>query len=110
MPDNKKGRKQKADNKDRRQREQELSEERDQGNEAEPVHDDPGRRLGNLDKVLANHVYPTTTDELIEVYGDREVESRRGRKTIGEVLTPIDDETYESADEVRHRIQGLLRR
>lgn len=110
MPDNKEGREQKADDKERRQREQELSEELDRGNEAEPVHDDPGRRLGNFDKALANHEYPTTSDELIEIYGDQEVESRGGRKTIGEVLTPIDDETYESADEVRQRIQGLLRR
>jgi hypothetical protein len=110
MADNKKGRDKQADDEERRQRERELEEARDRADEAEPPHDEPGETLGDLDEALENHDYPTTTDELIEAYGDREVESQGGSKSINELLTPFDDETYDSPDEVRNRIQRLLNR
>ena len=109
MADNKKGRDEQADDEERRQRERELEEARDRADEAEPPYE-PGRQLGDLDEALENHDYPTTTDELIEAYGDREVESQGGSKSIDELLSPIDDETYDSTDEVRNRIQRLLNR
>ena len=105
MADNKKGRDKQADDEERRQRERELEEARDRADEAEP-----GATLGNLDETLENHNYPTTTDELIEAYGDREVESQGGSKSINELLASNDDETYDSPDEVRNRIQKLLNR
>ena len=110
MADNKKGRDKQADDEERRQRERELEEARDRADEPEPPHDEPGEKLGDLDEALENRVYPTTADELIEAYGDREVESQGGSKSIAELLGPIDDETYASADEVRNRIQRLLNR
>lgn len=120
MADDKKGRNKQADDEERRQRKRELEEARDRGDEAEPepepefepepVHDDAGERLGDLDEALEEQEYPTTTEEVIEAHGEREVESQEGWKSIDEVLTPIDDETYESADDVRNRIQGLIRR
>lgn len=110
MADDKRGREKQADDRERRQRERELEEALDRAEEPEPVHDDPGHRLGDLDEALEAHDYPATTHELIEAYGDHEVESRDGWTTISEVLAPIDDETYDSADDVRARIQGLLRR
>ncbi|HET7322881.1 MAG TPA: hypothetical protein VFJ06_00960 [Halococcus sp.] len=110
MADNKKGRDEQADDEERRQRERELEEARDRADETEPPHDEPGEKLGDLDEALENHDYPTTTDELIAAYGDREVESQAGSQSIDELLVPIDDETYDSADEVRNRIQRLLDR
>ncbi|HET7323234.1 MAG TPA: hypothetical protein VFJ06_02760 [Halococcus sp.] len=110
MADNKKGRDEQADDQERRQRERELEEARDRADETEPPRDEPGETLGDLDEALENHDYPTTTDELIEAYGDREVESRGGSKSIDELLAPIDDETYDSPDEARNRIQMLLNR
>jgi hypothetical protein len=110
MADNKKDRDKQADDEEQRRREHELEEARDRADEAEPPHDDLGRQLGNLDEALENHDYPTTTDELIAAYGDREVESQGGSKSIDELLASIDDETYASPDEVRHRIQRLLNR
>ena len=110
MPDDKSSREKQARDRDRRQRERELEEARDRADEPEPVHDEPGERLGSLDEALDDHDYPTTTDELIEAYGDREVETRDGRKSIEAVLGPVDDERYDSADDVRSRIQGLIRR
>lgn len=114
MADDKKGRDKQADDEERRQRKRELEEARDRGDEAEPepepIHDDAGERLGDLDEALEEQEYPTTTEEVIEAHGDREVEAQEGWKSVDEVLAPVDDETYESADDVRSRIQGLIRR
>ena len=110
MPDDKRSRDKQAADEERRQRERELEEARDRGDEAEPIHDEPGERLGGLDEALERHDYPTTTGALIEAYGDREVETRGGNKSLDEVLDQVDDERYDSADDVRSRIQGLIRR
>jgi hypothetical protein len=99
-----------ADDEKRRQRERPPEEVRDRADEAAPVHDDPGEQLGDLDAALDTHDYPTTTDELIEAYGDYEVETQGGSTSIGEVLAPIDNEAYDSAVDVRNRIQGLIHR
>ena len=110
MADNNKGRDKQADDEEQRQREREDREARDRADEAEPIHDDPGERLGDFDDALENHDYPTTTEELIQAYGDREVETQGGSKSIDDVLAPIGNETYDSADDVRNRIQGLIHR
>lgn len=110
MADDKRSRDKQAADEERRQRDREIEEARDRSDEAEPIHDEPGERLGDLDEALEDHDYPTTTEALIEAHGDREVETRGGQSTIEEVLGPIDDETYDSADDVRGRIQGLIHR
>lgn len=110
MADDKRGREKKAADRERRQRKRELEEARDRGDEAEPIHDEPGDRLDDLDDALERLEYPVTADELIGAYGDREVETRGGWKSVDEVLEPVDDEAYDSADDVRTRIQGLIRR
>jgi hypothetical protein len=110
MADNKKGRDKQANDEERRQRERELEEARDRADEAEPMRDDPGEQLGDLDKELETQDYPTTTDELIEAYGDYEVETQEGKKSLDEVLAPTDNQTYVSADDIRNRIQGLIHR
>lgn len=106
MADDKRGRDKQAHDEERRQRERELQEARARADEAEPV----GHELGDLDEALGAHDYPITTDELIEAHGDRQVESRDGWTSIADVLARIDDETYDSAEEVRARIQSLLDR
>lgn len=110
MADNNTAREARQDDAERPQREREFEEARDRADEAEPVQQAPGEELGSLDEALESHDYPTTTDALIEAYGDRQVETRGGRTSIEEVLGPIDDERYDSADDVRNRIQGLIRR
>jgi hypothetical protein len=99
-----------ADDEERRQQERAPEEVRDRGDEAAPVHDDPRERLGALDDALKTHDYPTTTEELIAAYGDYEVETQAGSASIDEVLAPIDNEAYDSAVDVRNRIQGLIHR
>ena len=110
MADDKQGRNKQADDEDRRQRERDVAEARDRADEAKPVRDDPGEQLGDLDEALQTHDYPTTTDELVEAYGDYEIETQGGRKRLDEVLASTDDQTYSSADDVRSWIRGLIRR
>ncbi len=74
------------------------------------MRDNPGEQLGDLDDALGTHDYPATTEELVETYGDYEIETQGGRKPLSEVLAPTDDQTYGSADDVRSRIQGLIHR
>ena len=110
MADDKQGRDDQADDAERRQRERELEEARNRGDEAEPIREDPGEQLGNLDEALQTHEYPTTTEELINAYGDYEIEIQDGRKPLDEVLAQTDNQTYDSADDARSRIQGLIHR
>lgn len=91
------------------QRERDVTESRKRADKSEPPHDQDDQ-LGDLDVALDDHDYPTTVDELVTAYGDREVESKRGWRSIEEVFAPVDNETYDSADEVRQRILRLLYR
>lgn len=70
-----------------------MEEARDRAHEAEPIHDDVGKRLGALGDALETHDYPTTTNELIAAYGNREVETQGGNKSIEDVLAPIGNKT-----------------
>ena len=110
MADDKNARDKQADDEERRQRERELQEARDRADEPEPVDSESNDQLGDLDEQLANHDYPTTTDELVSAHGEHEVETQGGSKTIEEILAPIDNERYKSASDVRNRIQGLISR
>ena len=110
MADDKQGRDDQADDEERRQQEREVEEARNRGDEAEPIHDDPGEQLGDLDEALETHEYPTTSEELVEAYGDHGIETQNGWKPLTEVLGPTDNQTYSSADDVRSRIQGLINR
>lgn len=110
MADDKRGRDKQAHDEERRQRERELEEARDRADEAEPMSDDPGEQLGDLDDALETHEYPTTTAELVAAFGDYEIETQAGWNSLEDVLTATDNQTYDSADDVRHRIQGLIHR
>lgn len=109
MVDSKNDRDKQARDEENRQRERDVTEARQRADEPEPPHDQDDQ-LGDLDAALEDHDYPTTPDELITAYGGREVESKRGWKSIEEVLAPVDNETYDSADAVRQRILRLLYR
>ena len=110
MADDKKGRDEQADREENRQRGRELEEAKARGDEKEPLFDDESVRLGDLDESLKSHDYPTTTTELVEVYGDYELEIQGGKKPLEEVLSSTDDQTYDSAEDVRRRILGLIGR
>ena len=110
MPDDKQGRDEKTDGEERRQPARKREEVRDRGHEDRAMAGDPDRRLGELDKALETQEYPTTTNELVEAHGDHEIETQRGSKSLEEVLASTDDQTFDSADDVRSRILGLIHR
>ena len=110
MPDDKQGRDDKADGEERRQPERKREEMRDRAREDRAMAGDPDRRLGELDKALETQEYPTTTNELVEVYGDYDLETQHGTNSLEEVLASTDDQTFDSADDVRSRILGLIHR
>ncbi|MWG34215.1 DUF5789 family protein [Halomarina oriensis] len=99
-----------ADDEERRQPERRREKVRDYADEDQPMPGDPEGRLGDLDEALETQAYPTTTTELVETYGDYEVETQDGVKPLGEVLASTDDQTFASADDVRSRVLGLIHR
>ncbi|WIV67558.1 DUF5789 family protein [Natrialbaceae archaeon AArc-T1-2] len=110
MPDDKQGRDEKAEDEERRQPERKREEVRDRVHEERAMAGDPDGRLGELDKALETQNYPTTTNELVEAYGDYDIETQRGTESLEEVLASTDDQTFVSADDVRSRILGLIHR
>lgn len=71
---------------------------------------DLGGRLGDLDEALETQSYSTTTDELVDAFGDYEIETQGGTESLEDVLATTDNQTYDSADDVRRRVLGLIRR
>jgi len=110
MADDKQGRDEQADREGERQREREVEEARTRGDEKEPMGDDLSDRLGDLDEALKSHDYPATTNELVEAYGEYELETQGGKQSLTEVLVSTDDQIYDSADDVRKRVLGLIGR
>lgn len=110
MPDDTRDRDEKTDDEERRQPEREQEEVRDRAHEDRAMPGDPNQRLGELDKALETQEYPTTTNELIEAYGDHDIETQHGTESLEEVLASTDDQTFVSADDVRSRILGLIHR
>ena len=107
MQDDKRG--QDEDN-DNEQPERKREEVRDRAHEDRAMSGDPGGRLGDLDDALETQNYPTTTDELVDAFGDYEIETQGGTESLEKVLAPTDNQTYDSADDVRSRLLGLIHR
>ena len=108
--DDKRSRGENGDDEQRQQPEREVEEVRNRAGESRAMSGDPGGRLGGLDEALEAHDYPATTNELVEAYGDYEIETKGGTESLEEVLAPTEDQTYDSADDVRSRILGLIHR
>jgi len=74
-----------------------------------------GIEFGDLKEKLATHDYPATGDELVEAYGDFELDLPGGSETFGEILGKRrsasggdDDIRYESPDEVHQSILNMV--
>ena len=110
MPDDNQSRDENADDEERRRPERKREEARDRADEDQAKSGDPSRQLGDLDEALETPEYPITTNELVETYGDYEIETQSGTESLEEVLASTDDQTFDSADDVRSRILGLIHR
>jgi hypothetical protein len=54
------------------------------------------------------HSYPATTEDLIEAYGEMELEYPNGGETLGDALSRLDSETFENAEEARMAMYSAL--
>ncbi|RXK50607.1 DUF5789 family protein [Halorientalis pallida] len=59
------------------------------------------RLLSGLDDRIGAHAYPATTEEVIEEYGDIELELPNGDEQLGDVLGRLETETFETAEDLR---------
>lgn len=67
-----------------------------------------GIDFGPLAHQLEHHQYPTTSDELVETYGDAVLDLPNGEQTLREVFDLLPDEHLESATDARASIFNLV--
>ena len=70
------------------------------------IDSDPAETVdfGSLSGALERHDYPTTNEQLLDEFGEHELELPDGNETLAEVLSAHKGVTYESADEVREAV------
>lgn len=69
---------------------------------------DMGIAFGDLEDDLENEEYPITKDELVEKYGDRELEHAGGTTTVEEVVGPLGREEFDGQDDVHQTILNMV--
>ena len=57
---------------------------------------------------LDGHTYPATTDALIEAHGHLTLDHPNGTETLGDALSRLASETYESAEDARLATMSAL--
>jgi len=70
-----------------------------------------GVEFGDLAEDLGHHEYPTTVEELVDGFGDRELELPSGEESFGEVIGPDTDEPdqqFADAGEVRQAVLNMV--
>lgn len=67
-----------------------------------------GVDFGPLSDELDAHDYPVTSDELVEEYGDYELDYPGGSERFRDVLGPQGDQTFEDAEEVRQAVYNMV--
>ena len=69
---------------------------------------DMGIEFGDLKDDLANEEYPLTKEEVVDRYGDRELEHASGSSSVREVLGPEGPDEFESQDELHQTILNMV--
>ncbi|WP_254823246.1 DUF5789 family protein [Haloglomus halophilum] len=59
------------------------------------------RFMNDVDEKIDAHSYPATTEELVEAYGELELELADGTETFGDAIQRLGEQTFEDAEEVR---------
>lgn len=67
-----------------------------------------GVEFGDLERLLADHEFPTTGRELMEAIGDHRLEHQRGTVRLADLLEPLADETFESGGAVHQATLNLI--
>ncbi|WP_327050670.1 DUF5789 family protein [Halomicrococcus gelatinilyticus] len=60
--------------------------------------------LGDAGKMLGEHKYPATSEELATEYGDQQLDLANETETLGSVFDRLVDERFESAEEAREAV------
>ena len=81
---------------------------RTDGGEEEGDTRHQGVEFGDLDEKLESIDYPVSLDELLAEHGDAELDLSGETRTLEKLLEPFEDDTYESADEVRQSILTMV--
>lgn len=66
-----------------------------------------GVEFGNLADDIESEEYPIGNEELLEKYGDREIEHANGSEPLRAILGPLDD-TYDSPEAVRQAVFNMI--
>jgi hypothetical protein len=77
------------------------------------AEEEPDRNQGinmeDIDALLENVTYPVTANELVERHGERTIERTNADSiTLQELLEPLDDETFETPDDVNQILMSLM--
>jgi len=69
---------------------------------------DVGLDFGDLQADLASESYPLTKDELLANYGDREIGTESGSKTLREILEPVGEDRFADETEVHQTVLTMV--
>ncbi|SDZ76716.1 hypothetical protein SAMN04488065_0152 [Haloplanus vescus] len=103
MGDDKSGREKQARDADRRQRERDVADELERGDEPEPPVD--STVLDELESELDSLDFPATGADIVSVVGNRNIESNEASYAVEELVPAIESEAFDSPAAVRVRIQ-----
>jgi hypothetical protein len=67
-----------------------------------------GVTFGDLKDDLETEEYPLSNEDLLDQYGDREVTHANGSVTVRELVEPMEEVTYESADDVQQELLNMV--
>lgn len=67
-----------------------------------------GVEFGSLAEELEAEEYPIGKEELLDTYGDEELEMENDTQTLREVLGPLGQDEFGSADEVRQSVLNMV--
>lgn len=76
-----------------------------------PIDDErreQGVDFGPLADDLESEKYPLANAEVLETYGDREIDLQGGSETLRNVLGPLGDATFDSPDDVMQGVIGMV--
>ena len=66
------------------------------------------RLATDVEESFETHTFPATTEELIEAYGDLDLELANGSTTLADVLSQLPDEEFDTPEDARLTTYGSL--
>ncbi len=67
-----------------------------------------GVELGDLEDELEGQEYPISQDDLLEKYGDNEIEMGEETMTLEELIGPLNEDEYEDYGAVQQAILNMV--